>query len=104
MVSFTNDYIFKDGKIVGRVEKFSGMAYVYMYDINNVPRAVARYKYRSPLTRAKAWTKFILKHYTPVELIEILNRSHTTTPAELAEKHGYEDPVIKKLMRESKMF
>jgi hypothetical protein len=99
-IKITEGVIFKNGVEVGRLSG-RGEVYVELKADNGTVHPVARFKYMRSKASAVAWVKFILCHYEPAELVDILffRNAEQTSPLELAEKHGYESPN-KKFARE----
>jgi|KBSSwiStaDraftv2_1062776.scaffolds.fasta_scaffold00022_215 hypothetical protein len=91
-VTIAANLIFVDGNRVGMV---SGRSEVYVI-IDEPREAIARFKYRAPMAKAKSWVKFVFARLTVTEMLVLLKN---TTPLELAWSLGYPKPETESAAR-----
>lgn len=90
-ITFVDNSVLVNGDEVARMSG-RGEVYITMKNVDGDFKVVARFKYKSPKAGAKHWLKFILNHYTSVQIIEKLERvvgQMSETPLGLASKLGY---------------
>jgi hypothetical protein len=99
-VKIQDGSILLNGVTVGYVSSGSEK-WVTFTDAEDRQQAVARFKHHRSGTSATSWIKFILQHYTPAQLLEILrpNGLPRETPLGLAKKHGYVSPNMKAALK-----